>query len=448
MTTPLWADLLPPREAVPPLDGDAEADVVIVGAGFTGLWTAYYLLEHDPSLDVLLVEAETIGFGASGRNGGWCSALFPVSAETIARAHGREAALAMRAAMRDTVVEVGGVAAAEQIACDFAFGGAVTVARNRPQLERIASAVAAGAGWGDEAELLGPQELEEHVRADGAIGGAFTPDCARVQPAALVRGLLDVVLARGARLVEGTRALRIAPRAVVTAHGTVRARYVLRATEAWSAHLPSARREVAPVYSHMIATEPLPDRAWAAIGLERGQTFTDGRHLIVYGQRTADGRLAFGGRGAPYHAGSAIRPGFDDPRGVAQHLERALVDLFPVLDGVVVTHRWGGPLAVPRDRMPSVGLDDDGLGWAGGYVGDGVAAANLAGRTLADLVHGSDSELTRLPWVGHRSPAWEPEPVRWAGITAARRAAEWADRAEARTGHESRASALLDRLTR
>jgi glycine/D-amino acid oxidase-like deaminating enzyme len=248
--------------------------------------------------------------------------------------------------------------------------------------------------------------------------------------------------------VEGTRALRIAPRAVVTAHGTVRARYVVRATEAWSAHLPSARREVAPVYAHLVATAPLPAATWDAIGLDRAQTFGDGRHQLVRGQRTADGRVVLGVRDAAYHARSAIRPAFDDPRGVAHDLEETLVDLFPVLDGVVITHRWGGPLAVPRDRMPSVGLDDDGLGWAGGYVGDGVAAANLAGRTLADLVHGSGSALTRLPWVGHRSPAWEPEPVRWAGIAAARRAAAWADRAEARTGHESRAAALLDRLTR
>ena len=320
----LWSDQVEERAPLDPLDGDAQADVVIVGAGLTGLWTAYYLLEADPSLDVLLVEAEVAGFGASGRNGGWCSALLPVSADELARLHGHDAATAMRAAMRDTVVEVGGVAAAELIDCGFAFGGTVTVARNRPQLERVADAVAADARWGDESHLLDADGVAEHVRAAGVVGGSFTPDCARVHPARLVRGLLDVVLSRGARLVEGTRALRLSPRAVVTDHGIVRARWVVRATEAWSAHLPGSHRDVAPVYSHMIATEPLPPEVWAQIGLDRAQTFTDARHLIVYGQRTTDDRLAFGGRGAPYHLGSAIRSAYDQVDSTAAHLEREL----------------------------------------------------------------------------------------------------------------------------
>jgi glycine/D-amino acid oxidase-like deaminating enzyme len=437
-TRPVWSDQLPTREPVPPLDGDDRADVVIVGAGLTGLWTAYYLLETDPSLDVLLVEAEHVAFGASGRTVGWCSAAFPVTAETVARDHGREAALALRAALRDSVVEVGGVAAAEQIDCDFAFGGALTLARSRPQLERIASDAAAGSAWGDEAHLLGPDAVEEHVRATGVIGGAFWPDCARLQPAALARGLADVVLSRGARLVEGTRALRIAPSAVVTTHGTVRARYVLRATEAWSPQLEGSQRAVAAVEVHALATEPLPAALWDAIGLSRAETFGDGGHLPVRGQRTADGRVVLARRGAPGARASVE----------TERLMRWLAEVFPLLVDVDVTHAWTGPVAVPRDGQPSVGLDDDGIGWAGGYGDDGVAAANLAGRTLADLVHGSDSALTRLPWVGHRSPAWRPGPLRWAGVSASLAAAAWADRAEARTGHESRASGVLERLVR
>ncbi|WP_343048089.1 FAD-dependent oxidoreductase [Cellulomonas humilata] len=450
MTAPvsLWFDQLPAAAPLDPLDGDTQADVVVVGGGLTGLWTAYYLLEADPSLDVLVVEAEVVGFGASGRNGGWCSALLPVSGDELARLHGHDAAAAMRAAMRDTVVEVGGVAAAEQIECGFAFGGTVTLARNRPQLERVAEGVSTDARWGDESHLLGADGVEEHVRATSVVGGSYTPDSARIHPLRLVRGLLDVVLSRGARVAEGTRALRLSPRAVVTDHGIVRARYVVRATEAWSAHLPGSGRSVAPVYSHMIATEPLPPEVWAQIGLDRAQTFTDARNLIVYGQRTTDDRIAFGGRGAPYHVGSGIRPEYDQVRATAAHLAHELVDLFPVLERAEITHHWGGPLGVHRDWHPSVGLDDDGIGWAGGYVGDGVAMTNLAGRTLADLLTGSDSELTRLPWVGHRSPAWEPEPLRWAGITATRKATTWADRTEARTGHASRWSGLLEHVLR
>jgi glycine/D-amino acid oxidase-like deaminating enzyme len=432
------------RTARPPLDGDTTADVVVVGAGLTGLWTAYYLHEADPSLDVLVVEQEVAGFGASGRNGGWCSALFPQSGGALARKHGREAALNLRAAMRDTVVEVGGVTRAEGIECDFAYGGTVTLARSDTQLARIAEEVADAAQWGDEDHLLDADGVAEHVRAAGVVGGAYTPDCARVQPAALTRGLAAVVESGGVRIAERTRALRLSPRAVVTDRGTVRARYVVRATEAWTAHLPGSRREIVPVYSLMIATEPLPATVWEEIGLDRGQTFSDGRHLLIYGVRTADDRIAFGGRGAPYHVGSAIDPSFEKVDRVHEHLRASLVELFPAVADAQVTHRWGGPLGVPRDWHASVGLDaETGIGWAGGYVGDGVGTTNLAGRTLADLVTGADSPLVRLPWVGHRSPAWEPEPVRWAEITAARWATQLADGEERRTGRSSRIAALM-----
>ncbi|MEU8615348.1 FAD-binding oxidoreductase, partial [Actinoplanes sp. NPDC048791] len=252
--------------------------------------------------------------------------------------------------------------------------------------------------------------------AAGVLGGTFSPDCASLQPAALVRGLAAAVERRGVAIHEGTRALRLSRGAVVTDHGTVRADVVVRALEGYTAALAGHRRTLAPVYSLMIATEPLPPEVWERIGLARRETFTDHRHLIVYGQRTADDRLAFGGRGAPYHFGSRVRPAYDREPGVFAALRKALTDLFGI--DPPIAYRWGGPLGIPRDWMPSVGLAD-GLAWAGGYVGDGVAAANLAGRTLADLITGTDSERTRLPWTGHRSRAWEPEPLRWLGINAA-----------------------------
>jgi glycine/D-amino acid oxidase-like deaminating enzyme len=251
--------------------------------------------------------------------------------------------------------------------------------------------------------------------ASGVVGGTFSPDCASLQPAALVRGLATAVARRGVAIHEGTRALRLSPGAVVTDHGTVRADVVIRALEGYTAALPGHRRTLAPVYSLMIATDPLPPEVWERIGLARRETFTDHRHLIVYGQRTADNRLAFGGRGAPYHFGSRVRPGYDRAPAVFAALRRTLTELFGI--DPPIAYRWGGPLGIPRDWMPSVGLAD-GLGWAGGYVGDGVAAANLAGRTLADLITGTESELTRLPWAGHRSRRWEPEPLRWLGINA------------------------------
>ena len=428
--------------ARPALETDTEVDVVVVGGGLTGLWTAYYLAQADPGVGVLVVEAETAGFGASGRNGGWCSALFPVSAERLARRHGAPAAHALRAAMRDTVTEVGRVATAEDIRCDFRRGGILAVARNRPQLARAHEQAAAAAHWGDEVQVLTADEAQDRLAVPGALGGTWTADCARLHPGRLVRGLADVVERQGTRIAERTVVTRIAPGRVEvrTAEGsrTVRARHVVRATEAWTARLPDLRRSVAPVYSLMVATEPLPDDAWARIGLAQAETFTDHGHLVVYGQRTADGRIAFGGRGAPYHWGSSIRPAHDHSTRVFASLERTLVGLLPDVAGARITHRWGGPLGIARDWSASVGYDAaTGTGWAGGYVGDGLSTTNLAGRTLADLITGRRTALTALPWVGHTSPAWEPEPLRCLGINAGLAAMTVADTEERVTGRQS-----------
>lgn len=436
-------DDLTPR---PPLDGDTEADVVIVGAGLTGLWTAYYLTEADPELRVVVVEREYAGFGASGRNGGWCSALFPASAATLAREHGTPAARAMRAAMRDTVVEVGGVAAFEEIDCDFAYSGTLRVARSAAQLERARAEADDAGRWGDDVALLDAAAARDQLHATRVLGGTYTPDCARVQPARLVRGLARVVAARGVTIAEGTTALRLSPRAVVTDRGTVRARHVVRATEAWTSRLPGSGRDVIPVYSLMIATQPLPAEVWDRIGLAKNETFADHRHLVIYGHRTADDRIAFGGRGA-YHAGSRIDPELDRPQRMQDHLRRTLVELFPDLAKAEITHAWGGPLGIARDWQASVGLDArTGLAWAGGYVGDGLATTNLAGRTLADLITGHDSALTRLPWVDHRSPRWEPEPARWLGVNAGLAAARAADAEERLTRRPSGIARVLARL--
>jgi glycine/D-amino acid oxidase-like deaminating enzyme len=189
----------------------------------------------------------------------------------------------------------------------------------------------------------------------------------------------------------------------------------------------------------MVATAPLSDDTWAEIGLERRETFHDGRHLVIYGQRTADGRFAFGGRGAPYHFGSAIRPEFDHHPKTHQAVEAMLHDLFPQIEGVEITHRWGGPVGMPRDLQASVVYDAaSGMGSAGGYVGVGVAASHLAGQTLAELILGRQTERTALPWVGHHSRSWEPEPLRWAGVNLGRMLAPAADAMEDRTGRPSR----------
>ncbi|MEU1751253.1 FAD-dependent oxidoreductase [Micromonospora matsumotoense] len=390
---------LTPRPALP---GDTDADVVIVGAGYTGLWTAYYLAVADPTLRIVVLEAEIAGYGASGRNGGWCSALFPTSLPALARRHGRPQALAMQRAMHDTVAEVGRVVAAEGIDCDWHHGGTVLLARTDVQLGRARAAVAEAREHGldpDDLVLLDAAGATARCAADGVRGGTFTPHCAAVHPAKLVRGLASAVRRHGVTLHERSPVTAIRPGAAVTPHGTVRAKVVVRATEAYTPMLPGHRRTVVPVYSLMVVTAPLPAPTWERIGLADRETFADYRHLIVYGQRTADGRLAFGGRGAPYHFGSRVSPSHDREPRVFAALRRTLGELFPALGAdVPVTHAWGGPLGVARDWSASVGLDrSSGLGWAGGYVGDGVGTSNLAGRTLADLIRGVESDLTAAP---------------------------------------------------
>jgi glycine/D-amino acid oxidase-like deaminating enzyme len=451
----LWWEAVPaPLPSHPALTEDLDVDVCVVGAGFTGLWTAHALAEADPSLRVLVLEREVAGFGASGRNGGWCSALFATSDAALERRHGHDAMVAMRRAMQATVDAVGAAAAAEGIDCDFAKGGSVDLVRSEAQRARALAEVeeARALGFGDEdLRWLGPEETRAIVDADGAIGATFTPHCAALQPALLARGLADAVERRGVLICEHTAVTDIRPSpsgpTVATVGGTVRADVVVRATEAWTPTLPGLRRALVPVYSLMVATEPLSEDFWAKAGLAGRATFADHRHMIIYGQRTADGRIAFGGRGAPYHYGSAVRASFDREPDVFALLRRTLSELFPDLSGARFTHAWGGPLGIPRDWHSSVGFDrPSGLAWAGGYVGDGVATTNLAGRTLADLITGADTELTRLPWVGHRSPRWEPEPLRWVGVNAGLWAMKLADRSEGRRGRPSRVANAMGRL--
>ncbi|MEV6305975.1 FAD-binding oxidoreductase [Actinoplanes sp. NPDC051861] len=404
-----WLDSLGPIGRRPPLPGDACADVAIVGGGYTGLWTAYYLAKAAPDLTIVVVEAEFCGFGASGRNGGWASGLFPVSEARLTRRYGAQRAAAMHRALEGAVDEVGRAAAEEGIDCDYAKGGTISLVRSPAQLRRAR---------GSEG-FVGADEARAICGATGVLGGVYSEHCASLHPAKLVRGLAAAVERLGVTIHEGTRALRLERGRVVTDHGTIRASTVVRALEGYTADLQGHRRNLAPVYSLMIATEPLPGEFWQRAGLARRETFTDERRMIIYGQRTADDRLAFGGRGAPYHFGSRVRPEFDRVPEVFDALRRTLTELFEI--DPPIAYRWGGPLGIPRDWMPSVGLRD-GIAWGGGYVGDGVAAANLAGRTLADLISGHESPLTSLPWVGHRSRRWEPEPARWLGINTALKA--------------------------
>lgn len=420
---------LPARR--PSLPGPQEADVCIVGAGYTGLWTAYYLKGLRPELRVVVLEAAFAGFGASGRNGGWVTAALPGSRGRYARGpRGIAGVRALEAALRDTVDEVGRVIAAESIPADFVRGGRLAVATSPSQLARLRGALARVRERGDGEDVctfLGREELAERICVAGALAGLYAPHSARIQPAALAAGLAEAAERRGVEIYEATPVTGILPAgarpcpgpgAVArTVFGDVRARSVLRCTEGFTSSLPGQRRTLLPMNSSMVVTEPLPADVWRQIGWDGCETLSDEAHAYVYAQRTADGRIAIGGRGVPYRFGSVT-----DHRGVtdestAEGLSAVIRRMFPSAAGVSLAHAWCGVLGVPRDWCASVTYHPaSGTGWAGGYTGHGVAAANLAGRTLADLVAGNSSELTTLPWVGHRWRSWEPEPARWAGV--------------------------------
>ncbi len=424
--TSLWADGVTrtERSALP---GDADVDVVIVGAGYTGLWTAWHLLRLAPDTRVMVLEAEHVGFGASGRNGGWAMA-------ELAHDYGDD----MHAALVRNVDDIETVVAEQALDCDFVRNGELMMARNAGQERRLKASL------GPEDTWLDADEARARVNATDLRGAVHVPHTAAVHPAKLAHEVARIVEAAGGVIHEGTRVVEVDEGRVRTDRGTVRCEQVVLATEAYTVDLPGEERSLIPLYSLMVATEPLSDAQWDDIGLVGRELFADARFRIIYGQRTADGRLAFGGRSADYRYGSAISTATENDPTNSDLASTVLFELFPQLAGTEITHRWGGVLGVPRNWKPSVSLDPDRkIHRAGGYVGDGVAATHLAGRTLAHAVAGVDDDCLRLPWVRAWSRNWPVEPFRYTGY---RLGAEFflaADRLEFRGLPGSRLSSFV-----
>jgi glycine/D-amino acid oxidase-like deaminating enzyme len=443
-----WRSLGGPPGLRDPLPGSVEADVAIVGAGYTGLWTAYYLKLAQPSLRVVVLEAVRAGYGASGRNGGWATGFF----SGPPRAYG-PGFMALQREMFDTVDEIARVLAREQIDADFVKSGHLTVALDAAQAQRLRAHVrelhALGLDDGDVRELSGEQ-LAQRVRVAGAQVATFSPHAARLHPAKLVAGLASAVERLGVTIYERTPVREIVAGEARTARGTVRARWVVRASEGYTASLRGQRRALVPMNSSMIVTEPLGAEVWEAIGWDGAEVLEDTAHVFAYLQRTADGRIAIGGRGVPYRFGSRTDGDGATARATVEQLREKLHAMFPATAGVALEHAWSGVLGVARDWCVSVEADGaSGLASAGGYVGQGVAASNLAGRTLRDLLAdprsvGERSELTELPWVGRRARRWEPEPLRWAGIRGVYALYRRADAIERRSGHPSALARFVD----
>jgi len=418
-----------------------ETEIAVIGAGFTGLWTAYYLKKRQPDLDVTVVEAYTPGYGASGRNGGWCMGEVEGIDTYFQNSRTRDGAQALQRQMFDTVDEIGRVSQAENIDCHYAKGGWLHVARYPFHVGELQQWIQEKHEQGcseDDYRWLEPSEGGARLSYASHLGAAYASNCAVVQPARLARGLADTVRSMGVRILENTPATELVPGRVKTARGEIRARHILRATEGYTSTLKGEKRTMLPLYSMIVATEPLPEHIWEEIGLSKREVFDDPRRIVIYGQRTMDNRMVLGGR-ATYEWGSGIRRsiGFDN-----EHVEvvrQTLLDIFPELGAYEITHGWGGLMGVPRTWRPSVYHDPKtGMGWAGGYVGEGVAATNLAARTLVDLVLERDTPLSRLPWVGDVPRRWEPEPLRWIGSKFIRWMNYQADKAEARTEKAAR----------
>ena len=403
-----------------PLKASIEVDVAILGGGYSGLWTAYYLLCAQPSLKIAIVEKEIVGYGGSGRNGGWCSPRFPVSAGQLQKRYGTEAARTLLLAVQGSVDEIHRVCDEEQIDARFCAGGTLTLARSEYQLSAIRGGYAAyqQLGMAGRFQLLTSEQAAERINVTNVHGALYTPDGASMHPGRLVRGLARAVEKRGGVIYEQTSVTKFnggSDARLWTNGGEVRARKaIVMAGEAYLTQLPKLHRSLLPVYSLICLTEPLTRTQWEVIGWDQGENVASARNNVVYLTKTADGRILFGSRGAPYQFASRITDQQDRDATTIALIQQSILEWFPSLAGIKFTHAWGGPVAMPSDWMPSVSYDSQTkLAFIGGYTGQGVSTSNLAGKLLAGLIANQGNGLQNLPLAQRRSRNWIPEPLRW-----------------------------------
>ena len=423
----LWMDQLDePLLARPDLEHDLDVDVAIIGAGYTGLWTAYYLKRLAPGLEIAIVEAQTAGFGASGRNGGWLMGNLLGEDRLLADlpAEQRRASFDLLHSIPD---EVEIVLEREGIDCDYRKGGVLYCAARYPEQETsLRSYLDKLRSQGlteNDYRWLSPEQLAQQIRVAKPYGGIYAPHVATIHPAKLVRGLARTVERMGVKIYEGSPVTQWQSGSLRTAKAEVRSRWVVPAVEGYSVTLPPLGRYQLPVQSLLVATEPLSAATWDEIGLSQGQAFSESSRQVTYGQRTADNRLVFGARGGYQFAGK-LRHDFDLTSSEVELRRYLFGELFPQLKNVRITHAWGGNLGMSRRFRPHMLCDRaNGIALSGGYGGEGVGASNLGGRTLADLILERDTDLVRQPWVIPLGgldalKAWEPEPCRWLGYNA------------------------------
>lgn len=418
-----WASTVPQRpEPRPRLETNTQADAAIIGAGFTGLWTAYYLKTLAPHLTIVVLEAGRVGHGASGRNGGWVVGNLAGLERYIGELPMEQRRECCQA-VADNVDEIGQVLEHEGITADFNKGGALYAAARYPdqiaiQRDYLHHLHELGHSEQD-CHWLNADQLAEKARFRNGYGGIYHRQVATVNPVKLVTGLAETVERLGVTIHEQSRVTNLGQHEATTDQGAIEAPIIVCATEGYAEDFHDFRKHVLPVQSLVIATEPLTDDVWQEIGMAERPAFADASRLINYGHRSADGRLVFGARGSYAFGGKSKHSLAISPEDIRLRRD-LLADLFPVLKDVKISHGWGGSLGLSRNFRPHGILDrESGIATAGGYAGEGVAAAHLFGRTLADLILERDSRLASMPWAfasaSHRRliKRWEPEPLRW-----------------------------------
>jgi glycine/D-amino acid oxidase-like deaminating enzyme len=422
-----WLREAPPDEELPALDGETEADVAIVGGGFTGLWTALELKARDPALDVVVLEAARCGVGPSGRNGGFLHGYWS-SLARLCELLGRDGALAVARASD------GAIPAVRALEEDVWLreGGLLRVSATPAQdaiLDRSA-AVARELGVEEEAIPLSREELGRRCGSPVFRRGVLYRDGATVQPARLVRALRRRALAAGVRLHERTRVTAVHDGLLGTPHGRVRARELVVATNAWAAGWGPLSRVLTPFGSYVVLTEPAPELL-AEVGWTEGEAITDCRMFLHYFRTTPDGRVLMGSGSGPIGFGGRIGRRFFEDRATAGRAERGLRTLLPGLSAARVVHAWGGPIDVSADHLPVFGtVPDARIHYGAGYTGNGVGPSWLGGKILASLVLGVDDEWSRLPLVGRRIQKLPPEPINYLGGSIVRAAMLSAEESE------------------
>jgi glycine/D-amino acid oxidase-like deaminating enzyme len=453
---PYWLDTPArpaPRGAV---DGDARADLAIVGGGFTGLWAAVQAAERFPTWSVVLLEAAELGWAASGRNGGFCSASLTHGLGNGLARWPAELTTLHRLGM-DTLDAIEQTVAAHGIDCGFTRSGEITAAVTGWQFDELRehyrSALALGGGIAEDLELLDAEQVRAAVDSPTYVGGLREKrGTAILDPARLVWGLAELAERLGVRIYERSRVSEVADegdrvRLEVLAppgRATVRARRVLLGTNAFPSILHRVRPYVVPVWDHVLATEPLTERQRAAIGWAGAEGMADAGNQFHYYRLTRDGRIVWGGYDALYYFGGDL----SSRRARSERTERMLVghllETFPQLDGIRISHAWGGAIDTCSRFAPfwhrACG---DKLCAVQGYTGLGVGASRFAAQVGLDLLAGVETERTRLEMVRTKPLPFPPEPFRWAGITLTRRSIAAAD---ARDGRRNLWLRTLDRL--